>query len=53
MYHSFYTVASIAIPITNVIENKKGKLMVIFYYTVQKAAIDKHDQLRKIPIMHS
>ena len=53
MYHLLHTVASITKAIVNLIENKKGKLRVIFNHNAKRIAIDKHDQLRRRLIINS
>lgn len=53
MYHLLHTVASITKAIVNLIENKKGKLRVIFNHNAKRIAIYKHDQLRRRLIINS
>lgn len=44
MYHSLCTVASITKLIINLIENKKGKLRVIFNHNTKRITMGKHDK---------
>jgi hypothetical protein len=46
VHYSLYTVASIAKPITNLIENLKGKSMVILHSNAKRRVTDEHDNLK-------